>query len=319
MPYGFRNMQLAWICNLWTTAIFLEATSLSDFMVRLGHPVVVDREQRDAYLAPPPPPPKVEAIGRPLVLDRLKFQDLPMLALLLIQLLASFAGYGSSQTATLLVIAVTLASILSGYLAISWVSDTDGKGVDIAEVIVAVEERAAEAEQARATQAKAPRAPVVSNTGHDEASSDETDRSEQSSHGLTDVIGELEHLGKDKTQGPQRLDETAKQPLLNTSAAGEGQGGQAARAGDFSTPALPLESEQVHGADALTMGLPTAPAADGAKTGASPRPGGQSSLPSIPASGAQLTAPDDPAASRNNEKAGHIELDTAISRQDMRA
>jgi hypothetical protein len=133
------------------------------------------------------------------------------------------------------------------------------------------------------------------------------------------VIGELEHLGKDKTQGPQRLDETAKQPLLNASAAGEGQGAQAVRAGDYSAAALPLESEQVHGAEALTMGLATLPAADGAKTGASPRLGGQSSiLPSIPAGGGQIGATDDPAASRNNEKAGHIELDTAISRQDMR-
>lgn len=75
----------------------------------------------------------------------------------------------------------------------------------------------------------------------------------------------------------------------------------------------------MHGAESLTMGLATAPANDGTKTGASPRLGGQSSiLPSIPASGGQIGAADDPAASRSNEKAGHIELDTAISRQDMR-
>ena len=84
MPSGFRNMQLAWISNLWTTAVYLEAISLSDFMVRQGHPVVVEREQRDFYQVAPPAPPKVEAIGLPMILDRSKFQDLPMLVLILL-------------------------------------------------------------------------------------------------------------------------------------------------------------------------------------------------------------------------------------------
>lgn len=96
MPSGFRNMQMAWITNLWTTAVYLEAISLSDFMVRQGQPVIVEREQRDFYTAPPPPPPKVEAIGLPLVLDRIKYQDMPMLFVILLQSLVSFASYSST-------------------------------------------------------------------------------------------------------------------------------------------------------------------------------------------------------------------------------
>lgn len=144
MPSGFRNMQIAWITNLWTTAVYLEAISLSDFMVRQGQPVVVDREQRDFYTAPPAAPPKVEAIGLPLVLDRIKYQDLPMLFVILLQSLISFASYGSSQIASYLVLIITLVSLLNGYLAKVWVSDVDGKGIDVAEIIAAVEKRMAE-------------------------------------------------------------------------------------------------------------------------------------------------------------------------------
>jgi hypothetical protein len=102
MPNAFRNIQMAWICNFWTTAVFLEATSLSDYMVRLGHPVEAERQQRDAiYRYPPPPPPRVESIARPLVMDKLKYQDLPMLALLLLHFVASIAGYSRSQTVSI--------------------------------------------------------------------------------------------------------------------------------------------------------------------------------------------------------------------------
>lgn len=185
MPNGFRNLQMAWVCNFWTAAVFLEASSLSDYMVRLGHPVEADRYPRDAYVPPQPLPPRVESIARPLVMDKLKYQDLPMLALLLLHFLASFAGYQSSPTVSIVQIGITLVSLLSGYLATAWVGDVDGKGVDLMEVIVAVEERVAEAEQARLAQAKSTRH-LVSNTG--DQSSNDTDRSEASSHGINDVM-----------------------------------------------------------------------------------------------------------------------------------
>ena len=114
MPSGFRNMQLAWISNLWTTAVYLEAISLSDFMVRLGHPVIVEREQRDFYQVAPKAPPKVEAIGLPLILDRLKYQDIPMIVLIVLQSLISFSSYGTVQPASLLVVIITLVSVLNG-------------------------------------------------------------------------------------------------------------------------------------------------------------------------------------------------------------
>jgi len=72
-PHGFRNTQLAWVCNFWTTAIFLESTSLSDYMVKLGHPVVAERLQRDTFASPEPRPPRVESIARPLIMDKLKY------------------------------------------------------------------------------------------------------------------------------------------------------------------------------------------------------------------------------------------------------
>ena len=43
---------MAWVCNFWTTAVFLEAASLSDYLIRLGHPVEAERQQRDAIFSP---------------------------------------------------------------------------------------------------------------------------------------------------------------------------------------------------------------------------------------------------------------------------
>jgi hypothetical protein len=57
-------------------------------------------------------------------------------------------------------------SIVSGYLASAWVGDVDSKGVDLAEVISAVEARLAEIDQAQA-QAKGGKQPLASNTGDD--------------------------------------------------------------------------------------------------------------------------------------------------------
>lgn len=247
-----------------------------------------------------------------------------MLALLLLHFLASFAGYQSSQTVSIVQIGITLVSLVSGYLAAAWVGDLDCKGVDLEEVIVAVEARVAEAEQARQAQGKGGKQPLVSNAGEDQSSND-TDRSETSSHGLDDVIQELEQLGKDKSHGPtSKLDDSAKQPLLNTTGAAEGPAAQPLRAGDFGTALLPPDGEQAErtpGVDALTRGLIPAPgaAADrGAKTG-SPRGGGaQASLP--PASPrAAASAPEDANALRPAEKLNQVELDTNISGQDVRA
>lgn len=73
----------------------------------------------------------------------------------------------------------------------------------MAEIIAAVEKRTAEVALAKETQAKGQRRNAISESenenDNDNDSSDDTDRSEQSSNGVTDVIGELEHLGKDKS------------------------------------------------------------------------------------------------------------------------
>jgi len=85
LPNAYRNSQLAWLCNLQAANVVLESISLSDYMLAYGGPVVVgklknlpaDHEMVKRY--------KVTVDDMKLILlgERLKFQDFPMLVILI--------------------------------------------------------------------------------------------------------------------------------------------------------------------------------------------------------------------------------------------
>ena len=140
------------------------------------------------------------------------------------------------------------------------------------------------------------------------------------------MIQELEQLGKDKSFGAAtKLDESSKQPLLQPGA--DLAATQSLRVTDVGATLVAPENdsaERVLGHDGgLNMGLISAPldaAESGGKAAGSP-PGGGSQAQLAPASPRnQLApAPEEANAARPPEKAGLIELDTSISRQDVRA
>ena len=45
MPNTYRNIQLAWICNLYAIAIILESTSLSEYLIDYGSNIVPGKDK----------------------------------------------------------------------------------------------------------------------------------------------------------------------------------------------------------------------------------------------------------------------------------
>jgi len=45
MPNTYRNIQMAWICNLYAIAIILESTSLSEYLIDYGSTIVPGKEK----------------------------------------------------------------------------------------------------------------------------------------------------------------------------------------------------------------------------------------------------------------------------------
>lgn len=68
LPNAFRNTQLAWLCNLQAAAVVLESTSLSEYIIENGGPVIPGK-QKDLIGQPRV---IVESITGPLLSARLK-------------------------------------------------------------------------------------------------------------------------------------------------------------------------------------------------------------------------------------------------------
>jgi hypothetical protein len=77
MPFTYRNIQFAWLCNLFGVAVILESTSLSEFLIDYGSNVVPGKEK-----SPVGPKYEVLSISQVLLEDKTKYQDVPMLCLL---------------------------------------------------------------------------------------------------------------------------------------------------------------------------------------------------------------------------------------------
>jgi len=93
LPNAFRNTQLAWLCNLQAAAVVLESTSLSEYLIENGGPVIPGK-QKDLVGQPRV---IVESITSAMLIERIKFQDLPMLGILAVHFLLSMAAKKESE------------------------------------------------------------------------------------------------------------------------------------------------------------------------------------------------------------------------------
>ena len=128
-----------------------------------------------------------------------------MLLILVVHLLATMGSEKSAdQKVSLAYIGVTLTSLMSGYTSYRW--PRLNKEVDLKTVVALVQDRIQEADKRReegkaspdGKGAGSPKDGSGLNSGRGE-SSDDTDRSNQNSSGLNDVVQELEQLGKGKS------------------------------------------------------------------------------------------------------------------------
>ena len=114
-------------------------------MVDNGGPVVAGKKK---YLIDKPVV-VVESITRPLLADKLKYQDLPMLAILVVHLLITMSSgeTANDQTVSLAYIGITLLSLVSGYVSYRWPRQT--KEVDLKTVVKVIQDRVESAEKRR--------------------------------------------------------------------------------------------------------------------------------------------------------------------------
>jgi len=194
----------------------LESTSLSEYMIEYGGPVVAGQKKELAEYeqerAPVfKPPVVVESITKALLADKLKYQDLPMLIILLIHRLTTMlTDEPADQTATLAYIGITLMSLFSNYVSYRWPRET--KEVDLKGVVAKIQDRLQEAENRREERAMG-KGSAKDSQGVSVArgeTSDDTDRSEADSRsgGLDEVAQELAQLSKDKgLNSPPNLDD----------------------------------------------------------------------------------------------------------------
>ena len=118
-------------------------------MIDNGGPVVAGKKKELAK----EPVVVVESITRPLLADKLKYQDLPMLAILVVHVLAAMSsGEQSDQTVSLAYIGITLMSLASGYVSYRW--PRLSKEVDLKNVVKAIQDRLQEAERRREDKAQ---------------------------------------------------------------------------------------------------------------------------------------------------------------------
>ena len=111
-----RNAQLAWLCNFKMLAVVLESTSLSEYMIDLGGPVVpgkikLNKSQQDV----------AETLTYPIMKNRLKLQDLPMALVFIVFLITSLSSSSNMEMIIILIYtAVTLLHALCCYIAQAW-------------------------------------------------------------------------------------------------------------------------------------------------------------------------------------------------------
>ena len=190
----------------------LESTSLSEYIIDNGGPVVAGKQKDLAHK----PRVVVESITKRLLADKLKYQDLPMLAILAVHFLVLLsAGKNADQTVALAYIGVTLMSLMSGYTSYRW--PRLNKEVDLKTVVTLVQDRLQEADKRREEAKGYPDGKGAGSLAKDRSglnsargeSSEDPDRSNQHSRGLNDVVQELEQLGKGKSANqPPGLDDT---------------------------------------------------------------------------------------------------------------
>lgn len=173
-------------------------------MIPLGGPVVAGKPKEQIGK----PKYVVENVNLPVIKDKLKYQDLPILAILVVYLLISMSFEElKDATAIFAYIGITLLSVFSSYVSGSWERVTNE--VDLALIIKKIGDRQT-LKQETTSEKKG------KNKGKQEDSSDYgTDKSDDSS-GLNDVILELENLKTDKNLSGMApgFNDTQKLPLL---------------------------------------------------------------------------------------------------------
>lgn len=199
MPNTYRNIQFAWICNLYVIAIILESTSLSEYLIDYGSNIVPGKlknplaERFEVY-----------SISDALVEEKLKYQDFPMICIFIVGFLINMLSGGAFDLVLVIFIGITAVSMLLNYMTIK--SKRDQKNVDADVVITLIKQRMHDAremreqkEQQNLVEEKKDDKQIKS----DENSARETDKSENS----------------DKQDGDfdftQAAEQTSKKLLLN--------------------------------------------------------------------------------------------------------
>ena len=117
--------------------------SLSDYMAEYGGPVIAGKKKD----RPVTPTPVVKDITGTLLIHKLKYQDLPMLFILVIHVLATMSEPAAQQIVPLAQVGITVLSIMSGYTSYRW--QRAEKGVDIKTIVKVIQDRAQEVAQRR--------------------------------------------------------------------------------------------------------------------------------------------------------------------------
>lgn len=221
-------------------------------MIDLGGPIIPGKAKEAAKS--PLANVKIISISMTLLKDKLNFQDIPMLCILLVHFIVSLSSQDSSgQKIGLAYIGITTASVLSGYVSSRWARDS--KRVDLHAVIKIVQDRQAEVKKRREDAAhgangEKPGGIKLTDLSVMEPSSDDTDRSEASSNGLNDVMEEVMQLCKEKGLGGpiQNNNDTSKIPILHGVGGGDDQlsapSPRGSAQGAFSQPTEQLGNSQ---------------------------------------------------------------------------
>ena len=114
MPNTYRNIQLAWICNLYAIAIILESTSLSEYLIDYGSTIVPGKEKNLSVEKQ-----YVFSISDALVQDKLKYQDFPMICIFLFGFFVNMLSGGPFDLVLVCFIGVTSLSMFLNYLTIN--------------------------------------------------------------------------------------------------------------------------------------------------------------------------------------------------------
>lgn len=187
LPNLQRSTQFAWLANMQSTAVILESISLSDYIFENQGPILAGKKKewpKDLKNV------KVFHITNSLLHDKMRYQDFPMLAIMMIHFFATFGAENNAEfLVSLLQIGTTALSIFSGLVSLKWASND--KGVDLRMIIKEIEKRNEEAPLELGGKEPAGRPNA-------ESSSEPEEQSEANSDEMNDVLEELEMLNLDK-------------------------------------------------------------------------------------------------------------------------